>query len=173
MASGLAVRAALADLGLARARLKWPNDLEVDGKKLSGILAETRGLDPAAPHCVVGIGVNVAQLEFPRELASARPVTSLALCGVRASPRAVLERLLPHFGRAVECAETTPDATCREYFTALLSGARRVRVQAGEESLAGEFRSADPARGLELLLPDGRTRRVRLEHVHALEVVGG
>jgi BirA family biotin operon repressor/biotin-[acetyl-CoA-carboxylase] ligase len=35
-------------------RLKWPNDLLVDGRKLAGILVEQRG-----GRCVVGIGVNL------------------------------------------------------------------------------------------------------------------
>jgi BirA family biotin operon repressor/biotin-[acetyl-CoA-carboxylase] ligase len=35
-------------------RLKWPNDLLVDGRKLAGILVEQRGA-----RCVVGIGVNL------------------------------------------------------------------------------------------------------------------
>jgi len=35
-------------------RLKWPNDLEVNGAKLGGILVETRG----GNHAVIGIGVN-------------------------------------------------------------------------------------------------------------------
>ncbi|MDQ6922481.1 MAG: biotin--[acetyl-CoA-carboxylase] ligase [Candidatus Dormibacteraeota bacterium] len=35
-------------------RLKWPNDLLIDGRKLAGILVEQRG-----GRCVVGIGVNL------------------------------------------------------------------------------------------------------------------
>ncbi|MGI8564424.1 MAG: biotin--[acetyl-CoA-carboxylase] ligase [Candidatus Dormibacter sp.] len=36
-------------------RLKWPNDLLLQGRKLAGILAERRG-----DHCVVGVGVNLS-----------------------------------------------------------------------------------------------------------------
>ena len=38
----------------ARSRLKWPNDLVVDGAKLGGILVETR----SGQHAVIGIGLN-------------------------------------------------------------------------------------------------------------------
>lgn len=63
-ALGLAVGAcelrALKALGLGQARLKWPNDILVDGRKLGGILIELRA-ETDGPACViVGIGLNVA-----------------------------------------------------------------------------------------------------------------
>lgn len=56
---GLAVLAALRKLGLSNIGLKWPNDLLVNNKKISGILLEISG-DPAdICHVVIGIGINV------------------------------------------------------------------------------------------------------------------
>lgn len=54
---GLAVRDALADVGLRDARLKWPNDVLLEGRKLAGILIEIGGATPR--DAIVGIGVNV------------------------------------------------------------------------------------------------------------------
>ncbi|HEX2331684.1 MAG TPA: biotin--[acetyl-CoA-carboxylase] ligase [Burkholderiales bacterium] len=54
LVAGVAVARALHGLGVGAARLKWPNDLVVDGAKLGGILVETRG----AGHAVIGIGLN-------------------------------------------------------------------------------------------------------------------
>jgi len=50
------------------ARLKWPNDVLVDGRKAAGILVETR---PRERWAVLGIGVNVAVdlAELPAQLA--------------------------------------------------------------------------------------------------------
>jgi BirA family biotin operon repressor/biotin-[acetyl-CoA-carboxylase] ligase len=51
---------ALLNLGLKKVRLKWPNDLLVEDRKLSGMLIELRA-ESAGPACVViGIGMNVA-----------------------------------------------------------------------------------------------------------------
>jgi BirA family transcriptional regulator, biotin operon repressor / biotin---[acetyl-CoA-carboxylase] ligase len=51
---------ALRELGVTDARLKWPNDLLVNDRKLGGILIELRA-ETDGPACVViGIGVNVA-----------------------------------------------------------------------------------------------------------------
>jgi len=48
---------AVADLAGAAARVKWPNDVLVDGRKVAGILAEGR---PQEGWAVLGIGVNAA-----------------------------------------------------------------------------------------------------------------
>jgi BirA family transcriptional regulator, biotin operon repressor / biotin---[acetyl-CoA-carboxylase] ligase len=77
-------------------RLKWPNDLVIDGgadgaRKLGGVLGETGGLGTRTPMAVIGIGVNVswARRDFPPELASA--MTSLSeLANGRAVDRATL-----------------------------------------------------------------------------------
>jgi BirA family transcriptional regulator, biotin operon repressor / biotin---[acetyl-CoA-carboxylase] ligase len=57
---GVCALRALRESGLEEARLKWPNDLVVEGKKLGGILIDLRA-ESAGPACVViGIGLNVA-----------------------------------------------------------------------------------------------------------------
>lgn len=56
---GVCALRALREAGVEEARLKWPNDLVVEGKKLGGILIELRA-ESAGPACVViGIGLNV------------------------------------------------------------------------------------------------------------------
>ena len=51
---------ALRELGLVHAKLKWPNDVLVDDRKLGGVLIELRA-ESAGPACVViGMGLNVA-----------------------------------------------------------------------------------------------------------------
>jgi BirA family biotin operon repressor/biotin-[acetyl-CoA-carboxylase] ligase len=83
LAAGLAVADALAALGF-EPRLKWPNDVLLDGRKVAGVLCEMRRMreDDAV---VVGIGVNVAQRpqDFPPTLAG--QATSLAIAGAAVS----------------------------------------------------------------------------------------
>jgi BirA family biotin operon repressor/biotin-[acetyl-CoA-carboxylase] ligase len=63
----LAAGVAVAEVAGPEARLKWPNDVLVAGRKVAGILAEGR---PAERWAVLGIGVNVAlrEQDFPPEL---------------------------------------------------------------------------------------------------------
>jgi BirA family transcriptional regulator, biotin operon repressor / biotin---[acetyl-CoA-carboxylase] ligase len=63
----LAAGVAVAEVAGAEARLKWPNDVLLSGRKVAGILVEGR---PAEGWAVLGIGVNVAvrDEDFPPEL---------------------------------------------------------------------------------------------------------
>lgn len=61
----LAVGVAVAEALHARIRIKWPNDLWVDDRKLAGILIETAawaaGEPQAARYAVIGIGINIRE----------------------------------------------------------------------------------------------------------------
>jgi BirA family transcriptional regulator, biotin operon repressor / biotin---[acetyl-CoA-carboxylase] ligase len=78
LAVGLAVRSAVLELnpGLA-IDLKWPNDVLLDGKKFCGILTEMTAEPTRVRHLVVGMGVNVNQIDFPPDLRES--ATSLRL----------------------------------------------------------------------------------------------
>jgi BirA family biotin operon repressor/biotin-[acetyl-CoA-carboxylase] ligase len=65
MTSVAVARALRQTTGLA-AELKWPNDVLVDGRKLAGILLESRLT--GQPVVVIGVGINVAQERFPADL---------------------------------------------------------------------------------------------------------
>ena len=70
--------------------IKWPNDVWIERRKVSGILIEGR---PQEGWAVVGIGINVSTEEFPEELAET--ATSLALAAPPGPSRAeVLSALL-------------------------------------------------------------------------------
>ncbi len=101
LAVGLAVEATLADLGVG-GRVKWPNDVLVDGRKISGILLE-RVETPATgwpAAAVVGIGLNVDLTEDELPVPHA---TSLRIAGARELDRLdVLTRLLEHLDQAYD-----------------------------------------------------------------------
>lgn len=59
LAVGVAVCEALEELGLSGLKLKWPNDILFNGKKLAGILLEMVGDAAGSCQVVVGLGVNV------------------------------------------------------------------------------------------------------------------
>jgi BirA family transcriptional regulator, biotin operon repressor / biotin---[acetyl-CoA-carboxylase] ligase len=92
--AAIAVAEALAEVASLAPRLKWPNDVLVDGLKIAGILLESRMAAPAT--MVIGIGVNLAQRRF--EPALTGRATSVALASGRPIDRetmlaALLERL--------------------------------------------------------------------------------
>lgn len=76
LAAGLAVRAAIQQVdSRIVADLKWPNDLLINGKKVCGILAEMNAEATRVRYIVVGVGINVNQINFPKEFVA----TSLRL----------------------------------------------------------------------------------------------
>jgi len=167
MGAGLAVLESVRALGARTARLKWPNDiLAEDGRgraaKLAGILVEARGLDPARPHAVVGVGLNVLQRAFPRELEEQRAVTSLALLGCAVTLAEAREELLARLGERLDEACARPAASAEAYAQALGLVERRVCARFGQEERRGR---------LEELTLDGLViagERLALEHVQAL-----
>jgi len=97
--AALSVRATLQTLGVEGAGIKWPNDVLVQGKKVSGILAQLEGKD-----LILGIGVNLKPQAGAPEHA-----TSLADLGVAVDLDSVLVELLTQFrGRYLRFA-TDPE----------------------------------------------------------------
>jgi len=63
LAAAVMVARALVRAGLRSPGIKWPNDIQVDGSKLGGILVELRSTGPEAALAVIGVGVNVCMPE--------------------------------------------------------------------------------------------------------------
>jgi len=114
--TAVATAEALRRVAPVAARVKWPNDVLVGGKKIAGILLESRarsgvsepgrsflgppsiqaGLMDPATTIIIGVGVNLGQREFPPELAGR--ATSVALETGRAPDReTMLAALLEEF----------------------------------------------------------------------------
>jgi BirA family biotin operon repressor/biotin-[acetyl-CoA-carboxylase] ligase len=105
LAAGVAVAEVVGD----GARVKWPNDVLVDGLKVAGILVEGR---PQERWAVLGIGLNVAvrNADFADELQGRAGTLGLQ----PADLEPVLERLLEALGRWLPASETDVLAAVRE-----------------------------------------------------------
>jgi BirA family biotin operon repressor/biotin-[acetyl-CoA-carboxylase] ligase len=78
--AGLAVHAAVMRAApKAEAKIKWPNDVVVDGKKVAGVLVEAITVGSQVEAVVIGIGINVHTRTFPEDIAER--ATSIALLG--------------------------------------------------------------------------------------------
>jgi len=159
LAAGVAVAEALVQFDAAPA-LKWPNDVQLDGKKVAGILTEMSADLDRVHHVVIGIGVNLNVLAFPDELAAI--ATSLALVVgapvARAEFAAALCARLEHWYDRFVADGAAPVVAAWKQHARFLG--RRVQVSAGRERMEGVAEDLDDDGALKLRLDDGRTLRV-------------
>ena len=97
----LAAGVAVAEVCGARALLKWPNDVWVDGRKVAGILVEGR---PQEGWAVVGIGLNVAvrMEDFPAELHEIAGTLGLEPDAIEPTLERLLAALVRWMGASVQ-----------------------------------------------------------------------
>jgi BirA family biotin operon repressor/biotin-[acetyl-CoA-carboxylase] ligase len=99
--AALALRDALCALtGLDNSlSLKWPNDVLLNGGKVSGILLESVGQGGRVAHLAIGMGVNLIAAPDPGhvEAEALRPVSVLAETGLKIGPEHLLDHLAPAF----------------------------------------------------------------------------
>jgi BirA family transcriptional regulator, biotin operon repressor / biotin---[acetyl-CoA-carboxylase] ligase len=151
--------------------LKWPNDLEVDGRKAAGLLAEAHLGGQPPTWVVLGMGVNVAQRreDFPPELAGR--ATSLALALQAPVDRAALlgawaERFLEGY-RHLAAGE--PGPTLAAYRRRLVTLGRRVRAErVGAEPVVGTAVDLTATGGLVVQTASGARVAVLAGDVHHL-----
>lgn len=152
--TAVAVAEALRRTSGLQTRLKWPNDVLAGGRKIAGILLESRG-GTADPVLVIGVGINLAQREFAPELAGR--ATSVALKTGRAPERdALLDVLLEEFDAWRARLEAEGFEPVRSRWLALGETiGRRVTI----DGVTGVAVGLD-ADGALLLEEHGRVRRV-------------
>lgn len=114
--AGAAVARALERFG-ADAKIKWPNDILLEGKKLCGILTEMSAQMERIDYIVLGIGINVSTMEFPDELKDI--ATSLKSEGHLLERMDIIIAVLEEFERMYSAYVKTGDASeaigiCRE-----------------------------------------------------------
>ncbi len=143
---------------------KWPNDLLLNGRKVSGILLETQTVQGASPFVILGIGVNI--LSHPAD--TPYPVTDLLANGAALiTPRELLDRLLAAFAPAYAAWEQGGFAAIEPAWRRRAVGIGQpieVRLQSG--SLHGTFRDLDSDGARRLGLPGGGERRISAGDVY-------
>lgn len=132
-----------------RVLIKWPNDLLVEGEKLSGILLEREG-----DAVVIGIGANLSARPHGLD----RPATSLAaLTGSAPDPAAFLETLAEAFARWLRRWRGEGLAPVRSGW---LAAAHPLGTALATDAGEGLFDGLDDGGALRLRLPDGTTATI-------------
>jgi BirA family biotin operon repressor/biotin-[acetyl-CoA-carboxylase] ligase len=146
-------------LGAGAARLKWPNDVLVHGRKAVGILVESGSRPDGRLWLAVGIGVNLAHAPTDVE----RPATAFAehMAGPPPEPKAALEVLATAF-------ERWRSAWTTQGFPAIAAGwseratgiGQRCEARLPNRTAHGVAEGLDPDGALRLRLDDGGLERI-------------
>jgi BirA family transcriptional regulator, biotin operon repressor / biotin---[acetyl-CoA-carboxylase] ligase len=159
LAAGIAVAEALSRSAGLSPRLKWPNDVLVGGRKIAGILLESRttgAVDGGRVTAVLGIGINLSQRMFPADLA--QRATSVWLVSGRLVDRdALLSALLDALGEWRRRLEYRGFAPVRTRWRALADTLGRTVTVDGVSGVAVDI-DVDGA----LLVNDTEGRRHRV-----------
>lgn len=153
---------AAADVVGDAAKIRFPNDVMLDGLKIAGILVEARFVSSRPDVFIVGVGLNVSGHPADMGATSLGPKASMA-----AAERALLEAADDWYGRL--------DGNLKDYRKAWRERSfilgKRVRVKQDGRYFPGTVEESDPIDGLVIRLDSGQVRGVRGEHVEHLEVL--
>jgi len=146
-------------LGPGAARLKWPNDVLLHGKKAVGILVESGARPDGRLWLAVGIGVNLAHA--PQDVE--RPATAFAehMAGPPPEPAAALEVLATSFERWRSRWATQGFPPIAAGWSERATGiGQRCEARLPNRTLSGVAEGLDPDGALRLRLDDGGLERI-------------
>ena len=141
-----------------RVTIKWPNDILVDGSKVSGILIEAESLADGRNAVVIGCGVNVAH----KPDKPLYPATSLSEAGASTSPDILFSRLMIELASALELWDRGRGlAEIVSRWKALVHGlGQPITVNLPDRSISGIFSGIEKDGLLALRLDSGDTLRI-------------
>jgi BirA family biotin operon repressor/biotin-[acetyl-CoA-carboxylase] ligase len=165
VAAATALRRAIVSQTGLEPEIKWPNDIQIDGRKVAGILTELNAELDSVKYVILGIGVdvNLAASDFPHELR--KTATSLRVEADRMIPRAelatvILQELDADYTRIVSGKF---GAVADEWEAHCSTIGRDVVIRIGERQIRGRAEALDEDGALLL----------RTIHGHLERIIGG
>jgi BirA family biotin operon repressor/biotin-[acetyl-CoA-carboxylase] ligase len=158
LACAVAVAEAIGKCGNSEAKLKWPNDIILNGKKVAGILLESKISAGATTH-ILGIGINCHQKieSFRPELQST--ATSIDIASHSTCDRLSLaKRLLTSIDYWLEVAEQDSQKVTDRWRELSTQLGQRVAVLYNGTKFSGHCTGVDPEKGLILQLDTAGVR---------------
>ncbi len=159
-AASIAIVEALSDFGIENAKIKWPNDIIINSKKIAGVLVETKSESGILKSCVIGFGVNANIENVPDEIKQS--ATSIYLELHQKIDRAqLLANILYYIENLVRLIEFDSDTDIlkmwKQYDTTI---GKNVFVISGNEKIKGIAKNIDENGFLLVQTDSGNIKRV-------------
>jgi BirA family biotin operon repressor/biotin-[acetyl-CoA-carboxylase] ligase len=164
LACPVAVAEAVGKIAHSHAKIKWPNDIILNGKKAAGIMVESKTNNGNTVY-IVGIGINCHQKKtsFPKELQTAATsidIESRSICD-RIS---LAKRLLSSLDHWLEVAEDTGKKIIDRWRKLNILLNQRITLIYNGRKFTGNCIGVDPEKGLILQLDRGGVRMFDAAH---------
>ena len=139
-------------------KIKWPNDVLIEGKKISGILLESAALDDGRLAVAIGIGINCNHHPEP----ALYHATDLAELGLDISPEALFQHLATTMAATLQAWNHGKGfPLIRAEWLRLAKGVgEKIIVNLSSGALEGTFDDIDATGRLVLRLQKGETRLI-------------
>jgi BirA family biotin operon repressor/biotin-[acetyl-CoA-carboxylase] ligase len=183
----VAVAEAIGQIGGCQAGIKWPNDIILDGKKVAGILLESKAtkslkcevssvkssnfrLQTSNLISVIGIGINCHQTadRFPPDLRATAASLDL-VSGTRCQRVTVAKRVLTSLDHWLRVAERNGKQVIDTWSRLSTQLGQRVTLSCNKRRYSGNCIGVDPERGLILQLDRGGVRIFDAAHTHIVK----
>ncbi|MDR9890059.1 bifunctional biotin--[acetyl-CoA-carboxylase] ligase/biotin operon repressor BirA [Pseudenterobacter timonensis] len=151
---GIVMAEVLHDLGASDVRVKWPNDLYLNDRKLAGILVELTGKTGDAAQIVIGAGINMVMRHVESEVVNQGWI-NLQEAGITIDRNTLAARMIGELRSALRIFEQeglTPFLSRWEKLDNFIH--RPVKLIIGDKEIYGTSRGID-AQGALLLEQDG------------------
>jgi BirA family transcriptional regulator, biotin operon repressor / biotin---[acetyl-CoA-carboxylase] ligase len=168
VAAGLAAREAVERAAGVPVRVRWPNDIVWERKKIGGVLCESGLSGFQLRYAIIGLGLNLDQKEddFPPELRSSAG-SLLQAAGASIEKETLLGAFLEELDAAVApLIERRPSDVVEDFLRHAEAGiGDAVRIQTIDGAVSGLFEGLDADGSVRISTPQGPRRLVAAEIV--------
>lgn len=157
LGTSAAVGQSLENLYQLRVELKWPNDVLVNKKKISGILVESSSKSNKISKLVIGIGINVNQPNFPGKF-EIQPTSVRREFKETVSRERLLSEVLNNFEDMLNLVQYDPNKILNDWRNKCKLIGEKIKIIEDDEIRTGVFEDIDD-NGF-LILKSGEKRNV-------------
>ena len=160
LASGIAAAEVVTELTGVQAKVKWPNDVLVNGRKAAGILVEAKSAQATqAGICIVGVGINCHQTRDSFDASLQAAATSIDMESRCICDRnSVAKMLLGSMDYWLDMAKQNPESVTERWSRLSSQIGQHLTVVYNGAQFSGICGGIDPEKGLTLRLDSGGIR---------------
>ena len=162
--ASLSVGLSIENLFQLRTDFKWPNDILINGKKAAGILLESTSLGNRVERLVIGIGINVNQVQFLGNFNLEPTSLKLELNHQTVDRETLLAEVLNIFEETLLQIETEPNEILREWKSRCSMIGEKISVAVGDNIKYGIFDDLDE-NGFLILKVKNKTEKIHFGDV--------